>query len=289
MAEGILNNVISIIWKIIDIISEVVTSNTAIEIWLLILGAIISVIISYIIKDKRDQLVILSSLLSEIEGNRQRATKTAVNIYHDIQSRTSGDSRYTWSTGEFSTSAYNQLRTQGVNDKISSDLRKRLKEHYEEIQDNNQSLQERETEQLDDGPVNLDELPNARDAGMVLDILMLCSKDHGREIRKSENNDGAQLEDDPRMRLLFDRAYSIEDNMMALESIMQNNEASQSLEDIINKNLIWQFEKNRPIQSEYEKFSEMKRFRDEYNFDTVKDSLENEINSYNPILRKLFL
>lgn len=289
MVEDILNNIVSNIWEIIDTIWEIVTSNTATEIWLLILGAIISVIISYIIKNKRYQLVILSSLLSEIEGNRQRATKTAVNICHDIQSRTSGDSRYTWSTGEFSTSAYDQLRTQGVNDKISSDFHKRLKEHYEEIQDNNQSLQERETEQLDDEPVNLDELPNARDAGMVLDILMLCSKDHGREIIKSENNDGAQLEDDPRIRLLFDRAYSIEDNMMALESIMQDNEASQSLEEIINQNLLWEFEKKRSIQSEYEKFSEMKRFRDEYNFDAVKDSLENEINSYNPILRKLFL
>jgi hypothetical protein len=171
-----------------------------------VITVVFSVVLSaYIgIKIYRYRRVIhgLVALKSEVEQNRETATNIIIDICHDIQSRRRKEpERYTWSVSQFSTSAHEQIKNDGMMNSMSDELQDIVTDHYNELRQFNRTIEDREKTKISSKP--MDDVEVGPDGGLVIDLLDLCSDQHHSRIFNSENRNGENLRDSENIKLIF--------------------------------------------------------------------------------------
>jgi flagellar motility protein MotE (MotC chaperone) len=160
-----------------------------------ILGIILSPLLLLVgihLRNEISALRKLEGVRSEVSDNRQTATDIARDLSQDIEYRLNSDEKYTRSPPKFSVSAYNNLRDSGDLSRFSEDIRKKLKNHYKEMNYINREIEDRKKEKITETS-DLNEItPHKDDAGTILDIVANCSDDHIVEIYNQLESENIQ-------------------------------------------------------------------------------------------------
>ncbi|AUG49449.1 hypothetical protein BVU17_17880 (plasmid) [Haloarcula taiwanensis] len=280
---------LSLVINLLELLWSYLTSSLVASLLSLFAGATLSALVGYFLNSKRNQLVALSSLQDEVVDNKQKTTDVVVNLCHDLQSRAYKDSRYTWPSNEFSITAYKHICTHGISDKFPTGLFDRIELHYSELEKNNQALREREREKISKEPIGWGEAIQGVDAGLVADILIMCSREHADTIIAKETNDGDRLSNDIHIAAIFGQAFGQEEAISKLKCAKGQPLLEKVFEYEINQSRYWEYSEDKTIDELIENLENQTQRREKTNFDDLSESIENEIMEYNWILRRLFL
>lgn len=259
-----------------------------VEISLLLIGAILSFYMSNRTNSNISEVNTVSALQSEIEENREKATEIIIDLRHDIWLRNNGDNLYSWSTPEFTTSSYDQLKGSGSQGQFSGKLEKRLRIHYQEVNRLNQRLSERQSELLNGGTTE-GSIANDRDWGLLMDMVLLCSSSHCKEILESENNDGTKTGRYRDMVNLIQNPQTIINNLEKMEELDENQKESlyekiESDLETAQDSVDYTIEKDS--ESAIEKMKNIRKIR-KSSFDSLSDLLSKGLDNYNQLVLKL--
>lgn len=146
------------------------------------------------LRDRNSAINALEGVKSELIENRETASTIIEDLAEDIKSDQVGEARLSRSTLKFRTSAYDNFIDSGYIGILSDELQEQLRAHYDEVRILNAELGDRGKREIgssDDGSVS----PGFDDGGTLLDMLVICSEEHRREILED-------MEDNPVNRSL---------------------------------------------------------------------------------------
>ena len=265
------------------------SSSPVVGISALLVGTALSAAIGYYLKSKQDEIDALCSLETEIDSNREHATTAVVNLCHDLQSRATEDTRFAWIADEFSTDVYDRIDIDGIAAALPTDLATTIEEHYIEIEKNNTTLREREREQISEEPLGWHKAVQGVDGALVADILIMCSREHADKILEKGSINGDTLSSNVHIASIFGQAFGQQDAIDMLEDLDDDPVLEGMFEFQFTQSRYWEYNEDRTVDSMIENLARQRETREELNFDAVSAQVRDELDSYNAILKLLFL